>query len=96
MPYLKKAAPGSDSFGHEWPTPDAVVEVTPEEASALLAIRDAGFFEVAAPAVDEPEDAPAAEPSTAPSAEVSEAPKPRRGRPPKAKTEAAEGQLIEE
>lgn len=92
MPYLKKAAPGSDSFGHEWPTPDSVVEVTPEEASALLAIRDAGFSEVAAPAVEDPEDALADEPST----EVSEAPKPRRGRPPKAKTEAAEDQLIEE
>lgn len=92
MPYLKKASPGSDSFGHEWPTPDAVVEVTPEEASALLAIRDAGFSEVAPPAVEEPEATPAADPQ----AEVSEAPKPRRGRPPKAKTEPAEDQLIEE
>ncbi|MFD9632829.1 hypothetical protein [Streptomyces violascens] len=92
MPYLKKASPGSDSFGHEWPSPDSVVEVTPEEASALLAICDAGFSEVAPPAVDEPEDAPADEPQ----AEISEAPKPRRGRPPKAKTETAEDQLVEE
>lgn len=92
MPYLKKASPGSDSFGHEWPTSDSVIEVTPEEASALLAIRDAGFSEVAPPAVEDSEDVSAAEPQT----EISEAPKPRRGRPPKAKTETVEDHLVEE
>lgn len=93
MPYLKKAWPGSDSFGHEWPTPDTAVEVTAEEASALLTIQDGGFSEVAPPAVEEPGDTPAAE---AQNEEVSEAPKPRRGRPPKAKTQTDEPQLIEE
>lgn len=94
MPYLKKAWPGNDSFGHEWPTPNTVVEVTADEASALLAIQDGGFSEVAPPAVEEPEDTA---PADTQQPEISEAPKPRRGRPPKAKTEtSADPQLIEE
>ena len=50
---LRKALPGSDSFGHEWKTSRSVVEVTDEQAGQLLAIADAGFEVVNRPADDE-------------------------------------------
>lgn len=96
MPHIRKAAAGGDSFGNEWPVAGAVVEVSPEQAAALLAIADGGFAEVAPPALDDPEDS--AETGFAEVAEdavVSEAPKApaRRGRPPKPKPDP---QLVEE
>lgn len=81
MPFIRKSRAGNDSFGNSWPQDGAVVEVPPEQAMALLAIRDGQFSEVSPPA---------AEPETA---EISEAPKPRRGRPPKATAE--QGQIEE-
>lgn len=43
MVALRKAQAGSDSFGHIWSKPGAVVEVTPEQAQILLGIPDGGF-----------------------------------------------------
>jgi hypothetical protein len=40
---LRKAEPGSDSYGHVWRTARSVVEVTDEQAADLLKIADAGF-----------------------------------------------------
>jgi hypothetical protein len=84
MPRIRKAQAGSDSFGNQWPTDGAIVEVPVHQATALLAIRDGGFSEVAPAAVD-PEDDPESRFAEVdvPATEVAEAPKPRRGRPPK-------------
>lgn len=47
MALIRKAAAGSDSFGHIWPEDDSVVEINdPEQIAALMAIVDAGFSEV--------------------------------------------------
>lgn len=92
MPYLTKNRPGGDSFGHTWPTAGTVVEVTPDEATALLAIPDGGFAEVVRPAVED--DEPETNDETA---AVDEAPKtPRRGGRPKARPQAADSTLVEE
>lgn len=40
---IRKAQAGSDSLGHVWEKDGAVVRVSQEDASALLAIKDAGF-----------------------------------------------------
>lgn len=40
---IRKAQAGSDSLGHSWPQDGAVVLVSPEDAQALLAIKDGGF-----------------------------------------------------
>lgn len=46
MALIRKAAAGSDSFGHVWPEDGAVVEIDdPEQIAALMAITDAGFSE---------------------------------------------------
>jgi hypothetical protein len=83
MPHIRKARAGGDSFGNEWPTDGAIVEVPVHEATALLAIPDGGFSEVhAAPVVDVEDDPEARFSEVADDAPVSEAPK-RRGRPPK-------------
>jgi hypothetical protein len=81
VPFIRKARAGNDSFGNCWPHDGAVIEVPPEQAGALLAIRDGQFSEASPPTV---------EPETA---EISEAPKPRRGRPPK--TAAGQEQIEE-
>lgn len=48
MALIRKAAAGSDSFGHVWPEDGAVVEIDdPEQIASLMAITDAGFSEVA-------------------------------------------------
>lgn len=82
MPHIRKTRAGNDSFGNSWPHDGAVVEVPPEQAAALLAIRDGQFSEVSPPDAGDPG-----------AAEINEAPKPRRGRPPKV---TADPELIEE
>jgi hypothetical protein len=89
MPLISKRSPGGDSFGHDWPTAGTIVEVTPDEATALLAIPDGGFAEVLPPAVDDEDD-------DGENTSVDEAPKaPRRGGRPKARP-AADPTLVEE
>ncbi|MEV5944238.1 hypothetical protein [Streptomyces sp. NPDC051994] len=94
MARIRKAAAGSDSFGHTWESDGAVVDIDdPEQIAALLSIADAGFSEVtpdgeAAPKPDPDLDAAQAasddpEPNEEfaevdPKAEDSEAPKPGR------------------
>lgn len=58
---LRKASPGSDSFGHEWRTPRSVVPVSDEQAAELLAITDAGFTVVQVAEEEEPPPLPAPE-----------------------------------
>ncbi|MGW5477707.1 hypothetical protein [Streptomyces sp. NPDC004008] len=56
MALIRKAAAGSDSFGHVWPEDGAVVEIDdPEQIAALMAIADAGFSEVTPSADENPE-----------------------------------------
>lgn len=56
---LRKATPGSDSYGHEWRTERSVVPVSDEQAADLLAIADAGFTVVqVAEAEEEPPPPP--------------------------------------
>lgn len=43
MVQVSKESAGSDSYGHVWDTDGAVVEVTEDEARALIAIPDGGF-----------------------------------------------------
>ncbi|GHB55469.1 hypothetical protein GCM10010331_49120 [Streptomyces xanthochromogenes] len=59
MARIRKAAAGSDSFGHTWTSDGAIVEIEdPDQIAALLAIDDAGFSEV----TPEPEAGPVQEP----------------------------------
>lgn len=64
---LRKRLAGSDSYGHQWGEDGAVVQVSYDEAMALLAIPDGGFT-----VADQPEDqqpAEQAEPSAEPGPE---------------------------
>lgn len=81
MPFLKKAQAGADSFGHHWDSDGAIVEVTHDEALALLAIPDAGFTEVPAPTKHRPaKKDDLSEVAPDPEQPADEAPKPRRRR----------------
>lgn len=61
MARIRKAAAGSDSFGHTWNSDGATVEIDdPEQIAALLAIDDAGFSEVT-PGADADPDLEAAQ-----------------------------------
>lgn len=47
MALIRKAAAGSDSFGHVWAEDGAVVEINDaDQIAALMDIPDAGFSEV--------------------------------------------------
>jgi hypothetical protein len=73
MVQVSKTQAGSDSYGHVWATDGAVVEVSEDEARALVAIPDGGFA-VVEPAVDEtPAESPAGEPERT---DVDESPPP--------------------
>lgn len=101
MPLIRKAAAGSDSFGHTWPTDGATVQIDDaDQVAALLAIDDAGFSEVTPSGEPDPDleaaQAHSEEPDSAeelsevdPKAENAEAPKPGRrgGRRPAASQE---------
>ena len=57
MALIRKAAAGSDSFGHVWPKDGATVEIDdPEQIAALMAITDPGFSEVTPDAEEDPEN----------------------------------------
>jgi hypothetical protein len=87
MPHIRKTQAGGDSFGNKWPAAGTVIEVSVHQATALLAIRDGGFTEVAPPAADDPQDDPETRfAEVSPADGIAEAPKPRRGRPPKTVT----------
>ncbi|WP_037616448.1 hypothetical protein [Streptomyces aureus] len=58
MALIRKAAAGSDSYGHAWPEDGAVIEIDdPEQIASLMAIPDGGFSEVT-PADSEDDDPP--------------------------------------
>lgn len=77
--FLRKAQPGSDSFGHVWATDKSVVEVTDEEGAALLAIADAGFTVVSPPADEEEDQEPT--PPAPPAASDTTPPAPEEEKP---------------
>lgn len=87
MIYLSTTRPcvASGDPSYRWETPDDVVAVDPVTAAELLALKDAGFHEVAAPEADDSE--PEAEPSE-PEEAPAEPAKRRGGRPRKAVAEA--------
>lgn len=68
---LRKASPGSDSYGHVWATARSVVEVSDAQAADLLAIVDAGFTVVVIPTQEDPPPTP---PAPAPAAVPDEKP----------------------
>ena len=57
----KSRAPGAAPGGYSWTTAEDAVEVPDDLAVQLLEIRDAGFSEVAPPAVNPPPE-PESEP----------------------------------
>ncbi len=67
--------PASAPGGHQWHTPDDVVEVPTDLGFDLLAIPDAGFLEATPPqAAPAASRTPLSEAPTQPAAPVSEAP----------------------
>jgi hypothetical protein len=72
--FLRKAQPGSDSFGNVWKSDKHVVDVPDWQAAELLAITDAGFTVVDPdpepvtdpPPADTPADTPVETPVTEP------------------------------
>lgn len=73
MVQVSKTQAGSDSLGHVWATDGAVVEVSEDDARALIAIPDGGFA-IVEPAADEPAvKSPASEPERT---DVDESPPP--------------------
>ena len=84
MALIRKAAAGSDSFGHVWPEDGAVVEIDDaEQIAALMAIADAGFSEVT------PSGEHAEFSEIDPKVEDSEAPKPAAKKTAARKTTAS-------
>lgn len=82
----KSRAPGSAPGGYSWTTAEDAVEVPDDLGLELLAIRDAGFSEVAPPIVaPDPEPSPEPDEDKGDSGEEPDAPAPARrvGRPRK-------------
>lgn len=58
MVLVRKRRAGSDSLGHVWAHDGDIVDMPYEEATALLAIRDAGFTIVEPEIPDEISESP--------------------------------------